>query len=361
MLVRWPGHVAAGSTSDAIVANIDLKPTILEAAHVPPDPDRPVDGRSLITGRAARLLLSTGVATPDSRLPRLGRNADAVIRVRREPPVGSVVREYATTSFRTPGSSQISTATATPPTTPGGPLSTVLAADQGCTGACVPDRPSTHLGGSRPASSPKLGSPNTNQRSRSRLAPPATLHFEEPQSVGVRPCRWGAPDRSSGSLVLYRVGADESSIQGLRCFGRYRGSYAVPIARLCSMRSRSHLILFVVLTILLLRLLCRWRAGHAVVGRGATVMIRGRVRWPRIGVLFGEFCGVTIRRRPRSKVRSSSEGGARHQARYRPALLPIHGGFPFVEGAVGHRERACPVHLVVWGQDLGGRAGTSAR
>jgi arylsulfatase A-like enzyme len=46
MYVRWPGRVAAGAVDDRIVANIDLAPTILDAAGVEPR-YRP-DGHSLL-------------------------------------------------------------------------------------------------------------------------------------------------------------------------------------------------------------------------------------------------------------------------------------------------------------------------
>jgi arylsulfatase A-like enzyme len=48
-LARWPGHLGAGAREDALVANIDIAPTVLDAADVTPDPDYPIDGRSLLT------------------------------------------------------------------------------------------------------------------------------------------------------------------------------------------------------------------------------------------------------------------------------------------------------------------------
>jgi arylsulfatase A-like enzyme len=50
-LVRWPGHVKAGSTSDGMILNVDFAPTILEAAGVDDHPE--MQGRSfgsLLTG-----------------------------------------------------------------------------------------------------------------------------------------------------------------------------------------------------------------------------------------------------------------------------------------------------------------------
>lgn len=67
-LVRWPGRVQPGSTSDALVQYVDVPPTFLEAAGVDPAgidtgcPDaagaKGFDGRSfldVLTGKAARL------------------------------------------------------------------------------------------------------------------------------------------------------------------------------------------------------------------------------------------------------------------------------------------------------------------
>ncbi|MHC4994710.1 MAG: sulfatase [Planctomycetota bacterium] len=46
LMVRWPGKIPAGSTSDAIINNIDLYPTLLELAGVPLPKRHPVDGLS---------------------------------------------------------------------------------------------------------------------------------------------------------------------------------------------------------------------------------------------------------------------------------------------------------------------------
>jgi arylsulfatase A-like enzyme len=48
MLMRWPGQVPAGVDSGALVANIDVAPTIYEAVGA--DPGYEVDGRSLLSG-----------------------------------------------------------------------------------------------------------------------------------------------------------------------------------------------------------------------------------------------------------------------------------------------------------------------
>ncbi len=48
LLVRWPGHIAPGSRSGSLLSNVDLLPTLLDAAGVPPGPDADLDGRSFL-------------------------------------------------------------------------------------------------------------------------------------------------------------------------------------------------------------------------------------------------------------------------------------------------------------------------
>ena len=51
LYVRWPDHVARGTLDKRLVANIDLAPTILEAARMPSSQlIAPMDGRSLFSG-----------------------------------------------------------------------------------------------------------------------------------------------------------------------------------------------------------------------------------------------------------------------------------------------------------------------
>jgi arylsulfatase A-like enzyme len=57
LFARWPGHVDPGSVDDRLVANVDLAPTILEAAGVRPDPRFPLDGRSLLGSSSRDRLL----------------------------------------------------------------------------------------------------------------------------------------------------------------------------------------------------------------------------------------------------------------------------------------------------------------
>lgn len=52
-MARWPGHITPGTSSDELTSNVDIMPTVLEAAGVPIPPD--VQGRSqlpLLCGRA---------------------------------------------------------------------------------------------------------------------------------------------------------------------------------------------------------------------------------------------------------------------------------------------------------------------
>jgi arylsulfatase A-like enzyme len=53
--VRWPGQVPSNESDRSLVANIDIAPTVLEAAGGSLDPgDPPMDGRSLVAGSPAR-------------------------------------------------------------------------------------------------------------------------------------------------------------------------------------------------------------------------------------------------------------------------------------------------------------------
>ncbi len=52
--MRWPGHVREGSVDRRLIANVDVMPTILSAAGIVPDPELPVDGRSLLDRSWAR-------------------------------------------------------------------------------------------------------------------------------------------------------------------------------------------------------------------------------------------------------------------------------------------------------------------
>ena len=48
-IVRWPGHVSEGVESTSLVAQIDVLPTVLEAAGIAPQLTYPLDGQSLLS------------------------------------------------------------------------------------------------------------------------------------------------------------------------------------------------------------------------------------------------------------------------------------------------------------------------
>lgn len=57
MLARWPGHLPQGVREDALVGNIDIAPTVLEASGIDPDPASPIDGRSLLGANTRNRML----------------------------------------------------------------------------------------------------------------------------------------------------------------------------------------------------------------------------------------------------------------------------------------------------------------
>jgi arylsulfatase A-like enzyme len=75
LLLRWPGHVAAGRVDSRPAATIDIAPTVLAAARL--RPEWTIDGRSLLSGQRRRRILleywhDVGVPTWASlRTPRL--------------------------------------------------------------------------------------------------------------------------------------------------------------------------------------------------------------------------------------------------------------------------------------------------
>jgi arylsulfatase A-like enzyme len=48
LIVRWPGHIKAGSTSQQVMVSMDFMPTLLGAAGLAPDPAYPSDGANLL-------------------------------------------------------------------------------------------------------------------------------------------------------------------------------------------------------------------------------------------------------------------------------------------------------------------------
>lgn len=80
LIISWPSVVTPGSRSTEVVSSIDLHPTILEAAGVEPEPERVVDGVSLLpllerTGGLARRAVFThyALAGPPGVSVRHGR------------------------------------------------------------------------------------------------------------------------------------------------------------------------------------------------------------------------------------------------------------------------------------------------
>jgi len=63
LLVRWPGHIAAGARVPQIAGSIDLLPTLAALAGIEVAGKQPLDGKSL-----APLLLGSGAAWPDRML-----------------------------------------------------------------------------------------------------------------------------------------------------------------------------------------------------------------------------------------------------------------------------------------------------
>jgi len=47
-LLRWPGHVAAGSVTSEPISGVDLLPTLCAIAGAPVPSDRPIDGTSFL-------------------------------------------------------------------------------------------------------------------------------------------------------------------------------------------------------------------------------------------------------------------------------------------------------------------------
>lgn len=71
LLIRWPGHIRAGTRVTQIAAAIDLLPTLAELAGVPltPSADKPLDGRSLapllLAGASAESKAKAAADWPD--------------------------------------------------------------------------------------------------------------------------------------------------------------------------------------------------------------------------------------------------------------------------------------------------------
>lgn len=59
LFLRWPARLPPGRVEDRLVSNVDLAPTVAQAAHLRVDPRYPMDGRSLLQpGRGRRMVLT---------------------------------------------------------------------------------------------------------------------------------------------------------------------------------------------------------------------------------------------------------------------------------------------------------------
>jgi arylsulfatase A-like enzyme len=69
LIMRWPGHVPAGTTDSRLVSGVDMLPTLLDAAGVTPTFKYPLDGTSILSGpRRSQILVEYGRSL-DSPLP----------------------------------------------------------------------------------------------------------------------------------------------------------------------------------------------------------------------------------------------------------------------------------------------------
>jgi arylsulfatase A-like enzyme/PKD repeat protein len=69
LIMRWPGHLAAGTSDDRLVSGVDMLPTLLDAAGITPTLKYPLDGTSVLSGpRRSQLLVEYGRSL-DSPMP----------------------------------------------------------------------------------------------------------------------------------------------------------------------------------------------------------------------------------------------------------------------------------------------------
>jgi arylsulfatase A-like enzyme len=74
--LRWPGHVEAGVADPRLAANIDIAPTVFQAAGLAPPTDPPMDGASLLEPSTRDRLLLEYFRSPDN--PVLGEWAGTI-------------------------------------------------------------------------------------------------------------------------------------------------------------------------------------------------------------------------------------------------------------------------------------------
>ena len=69
LLVRWPGHVEEDSRDDRLASNVDLAPTLLDAAGISLPDDPPFDGHSLFGEMERERLLSQHSGLEERNMP----------------------------------------------------------------------------------------------------------------------------------------------------------------------------------------------------------------------------------------------------------------------------------------------------
>jgi arylsulfatase A-like enzyme len=74
-IVRWPGHIRPGSTTEQVAISMDWMPTLLAAAGVMPDPGYPPDGMNLLPA-----LLQNTAPVPRKLFWRYRMNAQRAMR-----------------------------------------------------------------------------------------------------------------------------------------------------------------------------------------------------------------------------------------------------------------------------------------
>jgi arylsulfatase A-like enzyme len=140
-LVRWPGRLPAGTVDDRLVATVDIKPTVLDAAGIPAGPGDVVDGRSLLDGRRRQRLLAEyfrdRANAPGIRDWAALRTAAWQYIENDDQPGGGTFREFYDLT-RDPGMERNLLADADPANDPPAALAAELAAARACAGASCP-------------------------------------------------------------------------------------------------------------------------------------------------------------------------------------------------------------------------------
>jgi len=97
LIVRWPGHITAGTETSRIVSYLDLLPTMLEAAGIALPTSPPLDGESLLqTSRRTTMYGEYYVDDANPKIPswRMVRTATAKYVQTYNTSGGVIAREY---------------------------------------------------------------------------------------------------------------------------------------------------------------------------------------------------------------------------------------------------------------------------